>query len=155
MFGKILGKTKKETAGDSSHSEIVNKISKMNLTDMRIYVNNRLTNFEITEDGLCEILRKLISKDDNERRFIESDAMDSKIKKAFDLVIVIASSRKITVVATELIQEFIKLYEDLIVKFDTDNKQIYASKLNDALEKAISSVSEVAEFKRKMKVLGD
>jgi len=81
--------------------------------------------------------------------------MDSKIKKGFDLVISIASHAKITVVAVELIQEFITLYDDVITKFDRDNKQIYESKLKDALQRAINNISEMADLKRKMNVLGE
>ena len=155
MFGNILGKSKEESSGDKEHDEIVQKVSKMNISDMRVYINNKLTDFEISEDGLSEVMRKLLSKDAKEKRFIESDAMDSKIKKAFDLVIIVSASKKITVVTTELIQDFITQYSDLIEKYDTDNKQIYASKLNDALAKSISSITEMAELKRKMGVLGE
>jgi len=153
MFGKILGKSEEEINGDSSHSEIVEKISKMNLTDMKLYVNNKLSSFEINEDGLSEVMRRLVSIDANERRFIESDAMDSKMKKAFDLVIIISKSKKITVTTTELIQKFIELYKDLLHTYDTNNKHIYTSKLNDALVNAITMINTISEYKLKMKVL--
>ena len=153
MFGKILGKNKEETNTKTSYNEIVNKISKMNLTDMRLYVNNKLTSFEISEDGLYEVMRRLVSKDDNNRRFIESDAMESKIKKAFDLVIIISKSKKINVKTTELIQQFIELYKDILHKYDTDNKEIYTSRLNDALANAIIMVNGKTDYKLKMKVL--
>ena len=81
--------------------------------------------------------------------------MDSKKKKGFDLVISIASHAKITVVAVELIQEFIALYNDVVTKFDRDNKQIYESKLKDCLDRAIGNISEMADLKRKMNVLGE
>jgi len=155
MFGKILGKNKDNVSqSDKKHLEIVEKISKMNLTDMRAYINNKILNFEIDEDGLIEILKKLTTKN-GEKRYIEIDDMDSKKKKGFDLVISVASHTKITVVAVELIQEFITFYDDVIKKFDKDNKQIYESKLKDALQKAINNISEMAELKRKMDVLGD
>ncbi len=153
MFDKILGKNKEETNTKTSYNEIVNKISKMNLTDMRLYVNNKLTSFEISEDGLYEVMRRLVSKDDNNRRFIESDAMESKIKKAFDLVIIISKSKKINVKTTELIQQFIELYKDILHKYDTDNKEIYTSRLNDALANAIIMVNGKTDYKLKMKVL--
>ena len=44
MFDKILGKTKKEINKESAKSVIIEKISKMNLSDMRIYVNDQLNN---------------------------------------------------------------------------------------------------------------
>ena len=116
MFNNILGKTKKEMNKDAGKSVLIEKISRMNLTDMRIYVNNQLNDFKIDEDGLNEVMRRLISKDEHDNRFIESDSMDIKKKKAFDLVILVASNKKITIIATELIQKFINLYNDIIIK---------------------------------------
>ncbi len=155
MFGKLLGKTKDESIVDDKHRDIIEKISKMNLSDMRFYVNNKLKDYEITEYGISEIIRRLISKHETtSARFIEIDAMPAKIKKAFDLVIVISKSKKLTVVSTELIQEFITMYDDIIKKFDEDNKQIYASKLDTALSQSVIKIIETAELKRKMKILG-
>ena len=147
MFGKILGKNKKEANENQEHSKIVEKISKMNISDMRVYVNNKLISFEICEDGLNEVMRKLLLKDDKGQRFIEMDAMDSKKKKAFDLVLIVASSKKITIVTIELIQEFMKQYIDIIDKFDKENKQIYTSKFKDGLTKAMSTISAMTEVK--------
>lgn len=153
MLGKILGRKKKESNGDKSHEELVQKIAKMNLTDMRNYVNAKQKDLEIDEDGLCEVMRRLLSKDSDSKRFIESDAMDSKIKKAFELVLVVAASKKITVVAIELIQEFIEQYLDIIKKYDSDNKEIYESRLKDAVSNATNIIVEITEIKKKMGVL--
>ncbi len=154
MFGNILGKNKKEAKEDSSTSILSEKINKMNISDMRVYVNNKLNDFEICEDGLNEVMRRLNSKDVDEKRFIEMDAMDSKKKKAFDLVILISKSKKVTIVTSEEIQKFSENYEDIIGKFDTDNKQIYGSLLKDALAGAIATISSMAEMNRKSTVLG-
>ena len=157
MFGSILGRKKEEISSeDKAHEILVNKIDKMNLTDMRAYVKNSITGFEPCEDGLSIVLRKLMDKDEKtSKRYIESGDMDSKIKKAFDLILVIATHSKITVTIVEQIQEFIELYKDIIVKFDTENKQIYASKLKDALVKSIDNVAQKAKLDHKMKVLGE
>lgn len=152
MFSKILGKSKSEAVEDNS--AIIEKVSKMNLSDMRVYVNNKLKDFEICEDGLTQVMRRLISEDANEKRFIQNDAMDSKIKKAFDLVIIIAANKRMTMATSELIGEFIALYSDIIKKFDTDNKQIYESKLKDALTNSIATIQTMTELNNKMKVLG-
>jgi len=152
MFG--IGKNKVEVKDTSGHLELTEKISKMNLSDMRIYVNNKLKNFEVSEDGLSEVMNRLISKDAKGNRFIETDAMDSKIKKALDLVIVIASNKKVTVLITEQIQQFIELYSDIIFEFDTANKQIYGSKLKDSLLGSVATIASMAEINRKAKVLG-
>ncbi|MBU0720037.1 hypothetical protein KJ877_01705 [bacterium] len=149
MFSNILGK-KKDASSDKN---LIEKVSKMNLTDMRLFVNNKN---EITEEGLIEVLNRLIDKNEKtSKRYIEADDMDSKIKKSFDLLINIASNKKITVVAVEKIQEFIEVYSEIIRGFDEKNKQIYGSKLKEALEKAIGNIEGISEFKRKMNLLGE
>jgi len=151
MFGSILGKKKENTGVDN----IALKVSKMNLTEMRSYVNNRLDDFEITPDGLSEVMRKLTVMDDkNSKTYLQIGDMDSKKKKGFDLVLIIASSKHIGVEAIELLQEFIKVYEELISKYDLDFKEIYASRFLDAIELAINNVNKQTEFQRKQKVLG-
>lgn len=156
MFGNILGKKKSELSSeDSTVAELVEKISKMNLTDMRTYINNRVLNFEVDEDGLVEVMRRLTTKNsETSKRYIEIDDMDSKIKKGFELVISIASHSKITIVAVEQIQEFMELYSDIITKYDRDHKQIYEIKLKESISKAIVNIGEMTELKRKMSVLG-
>lgn len=153
MLGKILGRSKKVAGEDKAYDDVVHKISKMNITDMRNYVNAKQKDLEIDEDGLCEVMRRLVSKDSDSKRFIESDAMDSKIKKAFELVLVVAASKKITVVAVELIQEFIEQYIDIIKKYDSDNKDIYESRLKDSVSNATKIIVEITEIKKKMGVL--
>jgi len=151
MFGKILGKKKENTGVDN----IALKVSKMNLTEMRSYVNNRLDDFEITPDGLIEVMKKLTTIDEkNSKRYLQIDDMDTKKKKGFDLVLIIASSKYISVEVIELLQEFIKVYEELIAKYDIDFKEIYASRFLDAIELAINNVNKQTEFQRKQKVLG-
>lgn len=155
MFGAILGKNKEESGEDKLHQIIVEKVSKMNLVDMRVYVNNNLKDFGICEDGLSEVMRRLNSKDEKtSKRFIETDAMDSKKKKAFDIVIIIAKNKKVTVLVTELIQEFMETYKDIITQYDRDNKQIFGEKLKTALNGSISTIATMAEMNRKMKVIG-
>jgi hypothetical protein len=144
MFSKILGKKEK------SNSEVSSKIAKMNLTDMRAYVRGADT----TEDGLIEIMNKLLRRDANSKRYTEIGDNDSKIKKMFDVVILVAEHKKITVKAVEQIEEFINLYMDIIKKYDEDNKQIYSSKLKDAINKAINHVNAMAKLNKKLKVLG-
>ncbi|MEA2098731.1 MAG: hypothetical protein U9P72_01220 [Campylobacterota bacterium] len=151
MFNDILNKKKQEK--DEQCNDIKEKISKMNLSEMRVYVNDNLKSFALSECGLREIMSRLVSKDSASKRFIESDAMDSKIKKAFELVLLIASSKKMTVATTKLIENFISLYGDLIMKFDTDNRQIYDSKLKNSLILAIENVAKISVYKNKREIL--
>ena len=155
MFSNILGIKKKNGSGeDSKYADLVNKISKMNLTDMRQYINNKVPDAPIDEQGLIEVLKRLNSKNENtSKRFIESDDMDTKIKKAFDLVIAISGHKSITVVAVEQVREFIDMYNDIIVKYDTRNKQIYDSKLKDLLNSAIEHLKAKSELSMKIDLI--
>jgi len=156
MFGNILGRKKEDISKeDKANSEIESKILKMNLTDMRAYVKNNMGDFESCEDGLISVMARLNTlNEETSKRYIELDDMDSKKKKGFDLVIVIAGHKKMTVTALEMIQKFIELYEDIIDKYDHDNKQIYKSKLNTALENAMKTIVAMNEVNEKAKVLG-
>ena len=157
MFGKILGRKKDEISDEERElSEIVEKISTMNLTDMRAYIKSNITGFEPCEDGLVAVMSRLLTKnEETSKRYIELDDQDSKKKKGFEIVLSIAGHKRVTITAVEQIQEFIALYSDIILKYDTDNKQIYSSRLKDSIDKAIETVGMMAEVNRKAKVLGD
>jgi len=155
MFGNILG-NKKDNIDANENTEIALKVSKMNLTEMRAYVNNRLNNFEITQAGLVEVMKKLTASDEEtSKTYLQMDDMDSKKKKGFDLVIMIANSMHISVETVELLQEFTLTYNDLIVKYDTEYKEIYASRFSDALVQSIENVNKCSELQRKSNVLGE
>lgn len=148
MFSRILGKKTKKKDMQNSLEE---KVSKMNITEMRSFVNNKA---EITEEGLVEVLKKLLYKEnENARRYIELDDADVKIKKGFELVIVIAGHKKITIEAIELIVKFIELYGDIIHQYDELNKQIYKSKLKDSLSLALKNLGEISDAKEKQNLL--
>ncbi len=155
MFGNILGRKKEEISEeDKANTAVVERIAKMNLTDMRTYVKNRMKGFEPCEDGLVAVMNRLLTKnEDTLKRYIEIDDMDSKVKKGFELVLSVAEHKKVTVTSVEQIQEFITLYDDIILKFDTANKQIYSSRLNDALDKSLKTIETMAEINRKAEVL--
>ncbi len=154
MFGNILGK-KKDNTETNENTEIALKVSKMNLTEMRGYVNNRLNDFEITQDGLVEVMKKLTAPNEKtSKTYLQMDDMDSKKKKGFDLVIMISNSKYISAEAVELLQEFIAVYNDLILKYDMDYKEIYASRFSDALVQSIDNVNKYSELQRKSNVLG-
>jgi len=156
MFSKILGRSKEDESNiDKDYAQIVQRVSKMNLTDMRAYLKNTMSGFESSEDGLSEIMKRFLSRDDKEKRYVEIGDNDAKIKKVFDVVLLIATHKRVTVSVVEQIQEFIENYDDIIKKYDTDNKQIYASKLRDGLALAIDTINKMSEYNKKAKVLGE
>jgi len=150
MFSKILGK--KNTA--DALPEIVAKISKMSLSEMSSYVKNKIPDEEVDEDGLIAVMNRLLSVDEkSSNRYIKEDDMDSKIKKAFELVMLVAKNKKVTVKAVELIQEFTLVYADIIKNYDTQNKQIYGSRLNDSIKNAVDMINSIADINNKMTVI--
>jgi len=157
MFSNMLGKIKNFSSDENQEKkDLTDKISKMNLTDMRAYINNRIPDFSVDEDGLNEVLHKLLEVNEKtSKRYIEIDDMDSKIKKGFDLVLSILTNKKVTVTTIELVNEFLDKSKDIVQKYDRENKQIYYSKFKDAMELAIKYMNAKAELQRKMDVIGD
>ena len=157
MFGNFLGKKKNvESEAGSDHADIVEKVSKMNLTEMRTYVRDKITTFELSEDGLVEVIRRIVSPNpETMKLYLQMDDMDSKKKKAFDLILTISDSKKISLEAVELTQKFIVVYADVIAKFDHDYKEIYASRFEDAIAHSLNNMEILAELQRKMKLLGE
>ncbi|MBU1216642.1 hypothetical protein KJ870_01755 [bacterium] len=155
MFDNLFGKKSKVDDEVTINAHIAEKIAHMNLTDMRAYLNNRITGFDVCEFGLSEVMKKLTTEDEeSEQRYLKIDDMDTKIKKAFDIVLMIAVHKKISVKTVEYMQEFLEVYREIIESFDTRNKQIYGSKLADGLKMAIKGVNAREELKNKMQVLG-
>ena len=148
MFESLLGKKEQ-------NSSLENKIYRMNLTEMRSYIKNNMTNIESSSDGLSLVMDKLITKNERtSKRYIQADDMDSKIKKAFELVLAIAIHKKITVHIVEQLQEFLAVYKDMIVKYDQENKDIYISRFKKALKQSIENIHSMSNLERKMNVLG-
>ncbi len=151
MFGSILGK--KKESSEKENRELIDKIAKMNLTEMRQYVNNKLGDLEVSEDGLNAILKKLIEKDAKTGFYLKKDDMDSKKKKAFDLVLSMAQNRKINVLTVEYIQKFAETYIDLIRAYDKEYKEIYESRFQNIIDVALANIAKRLKLKNKMDVL--
>ena len=148
MFIKILNKA------NSNYSKIAKKVERMNLTDMRIYVNNKILQCPLSKEGLNEVMKKLISKDEKTlRRFIETDDMDSKIKKAFELVLLIGKNKKITSLTVKFILDFMKIYIDIIRQYDTQYKEIYASRFVNIVNSSIQKFDGVTQEESKMMLM--
>ena len=153
MLGKFLGK-KKESQIDTKNRELKDKISKMKLSDMRIYVKNNLKDFEVTEEGLSEVVRRLITADEKTKKYyIDESDMDEKKKKAFDLVLAILQSSKINIETIELVQEFLEIYTNMITKFDKKYKQIYTSRFKTAINNAIATMQSLVDIHKKIDIL--
>lgn len=154
MFGISLGKNKERDSQDDV-AQIAARVSKMNLSEMRSYVNNKVTNLAISEDGILEVMKKLVNVDEqNSKLYLQADDMDSKKKKGFDLVILICQNIHMNVEIVELLQEFTVVYEELISAYDSEHKDIYISRFTDAIGNAVDNVNKYTELNRKTNVLG-
>jgi Ni,Fe-hydrogenase III component G len=157
MFSAIMGRKKEDISEeDKDHAELVAKISKMNLTEMRSYINNKMKDFPVSEDGLIVVMQQLTKEDKKTKKYyIKSDDMDSKKKKAFDLVLAISQNKKISLIAIELIQKFAEVYKDIIYEYDREYKDIYGSRFLDAIKLGLANLREKAALKNKMHILGE
>ena len=153
MLRNLFGKSKNVT-GEEEYSQVAQRIARMNLSDMRMYVKNSIKDFEISIDGLNEVMNRLVSPiNEKGEYYLKVDDMDSKKKKAFELVLLVSNSKRISMQSIELIKQFIELYKDMIRDFDQRNKDIYVSRLKDAIETAIINIQTIATLHNKLDVL--
>jgi len=157
MFGNILGRKKEDISEeDQMQAALIEKISKMNLTEMRSYIKNNIKDFEVTEEGLVAIMQRLTTEDMHTKKlYIQSDDMDSKKKKAFDLVLTIAQHKKINLEVVELIQKFSEIYKDIIDAFDREYKEIYNSRFVDAIHLGLANINKKRALANKMRLLNE
>lgn len=156
MFKKFLGKKDKTDKKDILHAELREKISKMNLTEMRSYIKNNIKDYALSEDGLNEVMHKLITEDKKMKKYyLKEDDMNSKKKKTFDLILNISQNKKINPITIEYMNKFVEIYKDIIDKYDQEHKEIYFSRFTDAIESAIAQVNLKTELNKKMAILGE
>lgn len=155
MFKKFFVKSTIDSL-ESHNKHILERIAKMNLVDMRSYVKGSIKDLELNDFGLIEIMRRLTTKDhENSQYYLHSDDMDSKKKKAFELFLLVAKSKKVTIETVALLQEFVKLYEEIICDYDHEYKDIYKSRFDDAIAFALVTIESRAALKNKMNLLKD
>ncbi|WP_418640838.1 hypothetical protein [Sulfurimonas sp. ST-27] len=148
MFGK-------KNQDKLANSQLVEKIAKMNLTEMRSYIKNNMKDLTLSVEGANEVMKKLISFDEKTQAyFIKNDDMDIKKKKAFELFIAVLTNKHINMKTIESAQKFLEIYKELINDYDTRNKQIYSSKLVETLKSAINTINQYSKLQNKMNILG-
>ena len=157
MFSKLLGKKEKKISqNDALQEEIKSRVSKMNLSDMKLYLHNNMKDFFITSYGLNEVLKRLTSLDVTTKEYyLKADDMDSKKKKAFDLVIGSMKNSQMTLETLELVKKFIDTYEDIIVAYDKEYKEIYMSRLNDAVDMGVKTLEHLLLLKNRTNILSE
>ncbi len=149
MF-KIFGK---KSTDNKEESELKERISKMNLSELTLYVKNKMEGLELSEEGLIEVLERLLSKINEERYYLDESDDDSKLKRAFELVLLCAKSSKVTLKAMELIAKFDTQYAKLIKAYDRKYKEIYEERLKKAIEQAIGIIEAKVALQNKMNMI--
>ncbi len=140
MFSKFLNSLK--GSHGESNNKLLDKISKMDLVEMRIYVNDKLDDFEVDDFGLHEVVKKLITRnEESSKYFLQENDLDSKKKKAFELLLLILQHKKASIAVLESAQEFLYVYNKLIKQYDKDNKDIYESKIKKLMSLAVDRIN--------------
>jgi hypothetical protein len=153
MFSKILGNIK-GSKDDPKNIKLLEKISKMDLSDMRIYINGKLTEYEVNEFGLSEILKRFtFINEKTSHYYLKIDDMDSKKKKIFDIVILILLHKRVSINIIEIVQVFLETYEEVIKKYDDENKQTYKAKIIEAMKKATKTIDYKSDIIDKLRTL--
>jgi hypothetical protein len=153
MFSSILGNIK-DSKKESENDKLLAKIKKMDLSDMRLYINGKLNEYKLNEYGLSEIVKRLIFiNEETKHYYLQEDDQDSKKKKVFDLILLILKSKKVSIFTVELIQKFLEIYSDMIKKYDKENKQIYEQKIKESISIAIDKINFRADEADRMRTL--
>ena len=145
MFAKFLNGLKGSRG--ESNNKLVEKISKMDLVEMRLYINDKLDDFEVDEFGLYEVVKKLINVNEQSSKYLlQKNDLDSKKKKAFELLLLILQHKKVSITVLESVQEFLDIYDELIKQYDKDNKDIYESKIKKLMSLAVDRINMEAKI---------
>jgi len=154
LLTKIFGKkSDKNSAEEKKTKALKERINKMNLSELTLYVKGKFDALEVNEEGLVEVLKRLLSKRDKEHYFLDERDDDSKLKKAFELVMLCARNKGVTFKAMELIAQFAKQYAGLIKAYDRKHKEIYEERLKKSVEKANEIIEAKIALRDKMNLL--
>ena len=134
-------------------SELSQRIASMNLSDLNLYAKGKIEGLPPSEEGLSDVLKRLTSQLNENRYFLDESDDDSKLKKAFDLVLYIAKSKKITMDIVEKIVNFTQQYAKLIQVYDKKHKEIYAQRFKKAVEDAGKMLDMKVALQNKMNIL--
>ncbi|MBA1437635.1 MAG: hypothetical protein FAF05_01385 [Epsilonproteobacteria bacterium] len=147
MLRKLLGKKDKADKEESIDPELSQKIFKMDLGSMRLYMKSE----EAQIDGLYLIMQKLTQPiNDKGEYYLKADDMDTKKKKAFELVLLIAKSKKISAKTLEGIEKFIQIHKEIIKEYDYEHKEIYTDRLHKSLQTAVVNLETLSKIHQRL-----
>jgi len=159
MFGKMFDKIKKskETTEDSQ-SIYKDLVASWNITEMRAYLQNKNADFPMNVEGIDAIVERFAfqekpsDKFPKGKRLLELNDNDVRVKKAFDVVVLLSSNLLLSLEGVEKLEKFRMLHEDVIEQFDKRNAQTYNHKLKDAIAQAIVMVEAKKGLEKRLDV---
>lgn len=146
MFQEMFKKIKKTTKDDASDTVFKSLIATWTLTDIKTYLQNKNPEFPLTEHGLLIVLERFTTREKPSDKYpngkceVELDDNDIRIKKAFDIILLVAKSSTLSMEGIEKMEAFREMHTDVIEKFDKNNAQTYEHKLKEAVANAIIMV---------------
>lgn len=143
-------------AYDKIFKQMQELVSSWNLTQMHDYVMCKDTAYICNYVGFNAILdkfnnHKIKDKDyPNGRREFESSDRPERLKKAFDLVIIISRHPRSKIKTMKGIEAFLKCYMELIIKYDKDNGTEYKKTILRAFRQGLLNIERKLQSKKKM-----
>lgn len=144
MFGKMFDKIKNKNSGETEEDTVFTAlIASWNLTEIKTYLQNKNPDFPLSSRGIDTVLNRFTSQEKpsdkypNGKRMVELDDNDVRIKKAFDIILLLSKSSHLSMESVEKMERFRELHCDVIEKFDKQNAQTYEHKLKEAIANAI------------------
>lgn len=118
-------------------------VSSWDKKELQAYVYNHNKSYPCSDAGMAAILERF-----TECNEFQIGHMSEELKAGFDIVLSIARNKKITLLTTDLIFDFIKSFEEVIHNYDRQSAQTYYHKLINAYEKSIELVNAKIEIDR-------
>ncbi len=135
-------------------------VATWNLTQMHEYVMCKNEKYICVHAGFNAILEKFNhhKTEDKEhpkgRREFESSDRPERLKKAFDLVIIISRHPRSNIKTMKAIQTFLKTYMDVITAYDKANSTEYKKKLLQSFRLGLLNIERRIQRKKRMQSSG-
>ena len=144
MFGNMFDKIKKKDLGKEGEDSVFTAlVASWNLTDIKTYLQNKNPDFPMNAMGVETILNRFTTRAKPDKKYVEGKRMvdiddnDIRVKKAFDIILLLSKNTLLQMQSVEKMERFRILHEDVIEKFDKQNAQTYSHKLKEAIANAI------------------
>ena len=148
----------KKEGQQSEREKAMDEFSKVsdnwNLENIQTYLRGQIDKHPVNDIGLASIVNRFNEKrthdtkaPNEKRREFESYDRPERTKKGLTLMLSIIARKELEPESFPLIENFLKIYNDVIVAFDTANQQTFEHKLKETYMNA--NVAALAKSKMK------